>query len=49
MYKSLVTSILNTKETVSKYAIERMAKEGVIKIDRKVMEKELFKQNNTRG
>ena len=49
MYKSLVTSILNTKETVSKYAIERMEKEGVIKIDRKVMEKRIRLSKITLG
>lgn len=49
MYKSLVTSILSTSQTISKYAIERMEREGVIKIDRKVMEKRVRLGKITQG
>ncbi|MBX9838474.1 MAG: hypothetical protein K2X69_09200 [Silvanigrellaceae bacterium] len=41
MWKALCTSILNTKETVSEYAIKCMERDGVIKIDHKVMLKRI--------
>ena len=41
LWKSLCTSILNTKETISEYAIKCIEREGVIKIDHKVMLKRI--------
>ncbi len=49
MWKALFTSITNTQNTVSEYAMKSIEKEGLVKIDHKAMLRRIKKGKITQG